>query len=220
VPARSVIDQTGSCSTPQQLTLPLVHGKERRSAVQVTEVRIKLMDGEQRHGNERLLAFCSITLDDAFVIRDLKIIEGTSGWFVAMPSRHLTDRCPSCDAKNSLRSRYCSNCGRKLGEDRAPRDPDGRVKLHADIAHPINQQCRDMIQQAVLREYEAELRRARQARGESAQSAVGAGDDSYASVISRLDGPNAGRRMHCGSSRTEHAAHGQPAETPTADEQS
>ncbi len=183
--------------------------------MQVTEVRIKLMDGEQRHGNERLLAFCSITLDDAFVIRDLKIVEGTSGWFVAMPSRQLTDRCPGCDAKNSLRSRYCSNCGRKLGNDRAPRDSNGRVKLHADIAHPINQQCRDMIQEAVLREYEAELRRARQAARPDAR----AGDDSYASVISRLDGPNTGRQMHHSRSDIERTRQTQAAEASTPDKQ-
>ena len=41
----------------------------------ITEVRIKLM--EDGNENERLQAFCSVTFDDAFVIRDLKIIEGT-----------------------------------------------------------------------------------------------------------------------------------------------
>ena len=58
----------------------------------ITEVRIKLM--EDNNENERLQAFCSVTFDDAFVVRDLKIIEGTKGSFVAMPSRKLTDRCP------------------------------------------------------------------------------------------------------------------------------
>ncbi|MFO1093344.1 MAG: SpoVG family protein [Planctomycetaceae bacterium] len=57
--------------------------------MEITEVRIKLAD-EVR---ERLHAFCSITLDGCFVIRDLKIIEGARGPFVAMPSRKLTDRC-------------------------------------------------------------------------------------------------------------------------------
>src|SRR5438093_1138986 len=88
--------------------------------------------------NERLLAFCSITFDDAFVIRDLKIIEGAKGSFVAMPSRKLTDRCPQCGCKNHLRARHCNQCGHKLDEDRATRDADGRAKLHADIAHPVN----------------------------------------------------------------------------------
>ena len=40
----------------------------------ITEVRIKLM--EDGNENERLQAFCSVTFDDAFVVRDLKIIEG------------------------------------------------------------------------------------------------------------------------------------------------
>src|SRR5215813_8935543 len=74
--------------------------------------------------NERLQAFCSVTFDDAFVVRDLKIIEGTKGSFVAMPSRKLTDRCPQCSCKNHLRARFCNQCGAKLDEDRAIRDGD------------------------------------------------------------------------------------------------
>ena len=62
-----------------------------------TEVRIKLMEDP----GERLQAFCSITFDNSFVVRDLKIIEGSNGPFVAMPSRKLTDRCSHCSARAS-----------------------------------------------------------------------------------------------------------------------
>src|SRR5216684_2390210 len=112
--------------------------------------------------NERLQAFCSVTFDDAFVVRDLKIIEGTKGSFVAMPSRKLTDRCQSCGSKNHLRARFCNQCGSKLDEDRATRDADGRVKLHADIAHPINSGCREVIQTAVIKAFQEEKERSRQ----------------------------------------------------------
>jgi stage V sporulation protein G len=128
--------------------------------VVITEVRIKLMEGGQE--NERLQAFCSVTFDDAFVVRDLKIIEGTKGSFVAMPSRKLTDHCPQCGCKNHLRARYCNQCGGKLDESRATRDADGRVKLHADIAHPINSACREVIQTAVIKAYQEERERAKQ----------------------------------------------------------
>ena len=126
----------------------------------ITEVRIKLM--EDNNENERLQAFCSVTFDDAFVVRDLKIIEGTKGPFVAMPSRKLTDRCPGCGCKNHLRARFCNQCGGKLDEDRATRDADGRVKLHADIAHPINSAGREVIQGAVLKAFQMERERAKQ----------------------------------------------------------
>ena len=130
--------------------------------MQITEVRIKLMDQFfEQNGNERLHAFGSITFDNTFVVRDLKIIEGPKGLFIGMPSRKLTDRC-RCGTKNPLRSRYCTNCGRQLDEHRAIRGADGRAKLHADIAHPINQACRAMIQNAVLEEYHAECERAKQ----------------------------------------------------------
>ena len=125
--------------------------------MEITEVRIKLMEDN----NERLQAFCSVTFDDAFVVRDLKIIEGTKGSFVAMPSRKLTDRCPQCGTKNHLRARYCNQCGQHLDEDRATRDSTGRAKLHADIAHPINSGCREKIQGAVLTAYAEELERSK-----------------------------------------------------------
>src|SRR5439155_1199325 len=47
-------------------------------------------------------------------------------------------------------------------EDRATRDADGRVKLHADIAHPINSACREVIQSAVLKAFNAEKERSKQ----------------------------------------------------------
>ena len=123
--------------------------------MEITEVRIKLMEDS----DDRLQAFCSITFDDCFVVRDLKIIEGSSGPFVAMPSRKLTARCGQCGAKNHLRAAYCNQCGRRLHEDRSTRDAEGRAKLYADIAHPINSACREMIQQRVIDEYERELER-------------------------------------------------------------
>jgi stage V sporulation protein G len=126
--------------------------------MEITEVRVKLMEDS----DDRLQAFCSITFDNAFVIRDLKIIEGTNGPFVAMPSRKLTSHCCSCGAKNHLRAGYCNHCGAKQKDDRAPRDAEGRAKLYADIAHPINSTCREMIQVRVIAEYQGERERSKQ----------------------------------------------------------
>jgi stage V sporulation protein G len=78
-----------------------------------------------------------------------------------MPSRKLTDRCHNCGTKNHLRSRFCNQCGSRLDENRAIRDADGRAKLHADIAHPINSTCREKIQGAVLASYADELERSK-----------------------------------------------------------
>jgi hypothetical protein len=78
-----------------------------------------------------------------------------------MPSRKLTDRCHNCGTKNHLRSRFCNQCGCRLDENRALRDADGRAKLHADIAHPINSMCREKIQAAVLSSYAEELERSK-----------------------------------------------------------
>lgn len=120
--------------------------------MQITEVRIKLADESQ----ERLLAFCSITIDGCFVVRDLKIIQGLKGPFVAMPSRKLTDRCTRCQYKNCLRAIYCGQCGERLPVRRGARCPDGRSKLYADIAHPINTACREAIQSQVIDAFDHE----------------------------------------------------------------
>ena len=53
--------------------------------IEITEVRISLRN------DDKLKAFVSITLNDSFVIRGLKIIHGNSGLFVAMPSRKRPD---------------------------------------------------------------------------------------------------------------------------------
>jgi stage V sporulation protein G len=126
--------------------------------MEITEVRIKLMEDS----DDRLQAFCSITFDNSFVVRDLKIIDGANGPFVAMPSRKLTSHCQQCGSKNHLKAQYCNQCGARLREDRTMRDAEGRAKLYADIAHPINSQCREMIQNRVIDEYRGELERAKQ----------------------------------------------------------
>src|ERR1700704_2570083 len=111
--------------------------------------------------SERLQAFCSITFDNSFVIRDIKIIDGASGPFVAMPSRKLTAHCPQCGCKNHLRAAHCNQCGGRLPDDRLVKDEDGRAKLYADIAHPINSMCREMIQERVIREFQLEMGRSK-----------------------------------------------------------
>ena len=182
----------------------------------ITEVRIKLM--EDHNENERLQAFCSVTFDNAFVVRDLKIIEGTKGSFVAMPSRKLTDRCHQCGCKNHLRSRFCSQCGKKLNEDRALRGADGRAKLHADIAHPINSACREVIQSAVIKAYQDERERAKQPGYVCTYDDYeGDYDVGYTQVVeelsstSRLHTAHAARGPHTSRGHEEaHAVAGQP----------
>jgi len=57
----------------------------RRIPVDITEVRITLRN------EEKLKAFASITFDDCFVVRGLKVISGSQGYFVSMPSRKRKD---------------------------------------------------------------------------------------------------------------------------------
>jgi stage V sporulation protein G len=137
--------------------------------MQITEVRIKLVE----NAAERLLAFCSITIDAAFVVRDLKLIGGPNGPFVAMPSRKLCSHCQGCGFKNPLRASYCNQCGGRVTNGQVTRDDDGRLRLYADIAHPINAACRDMLQRRIVQEYEAELIRAKEPGYVSRYDAIG-----------------------------------------------
>ncbi|WP_066634412.1 septation regulator SpoVG [Desulfolucanica intricata] len=52
----------------------------------VTDVRVRKILAEGK-----MKAIVSVTLDDAFVIHDVKVVEGQSGLFVAMPSRKTPD---------------------------------------------------------------------------------------------------------------------------------
>lgn len=82
----------------------------------ITDVRVRkiLTEGKMK-------AIVSVTLDDAFVIHDVKVVDGQNGLFVAMPSR---------------------------------KTPTGEFR---DIAHPISQEARDLLQARVLEKYEEAL---------------------------------------------------------------
>ena len=82
----------------------------------ITDVRIRKIAKEGK-----MKAIVSITLDDEFVVHDIKVIEGEKGLFIAMPSRKTT-----------------------TGEYR-------------DVAHPINSQTREQIQEIILKAYQKAL---------------------------------------------------------------
>jgi stage V sporulation protein G len=77
----------------------------------ITKVSVRQVD------MNKVKAIASITIDDDFVVHDLRVVEGERGLFVAMPSRKL---------------------------------PSGNFR---DVAHPINSETREMIQNVVLEEY-------------------------------------------------------------------
>jgi len=125
--------------------------------VEITNITVKLV----RDSDDKLQGFCTITFDEEFVIRDLKIIASPKGEFVAMPSRKLTDHCVQCRAKNHLRARFCNECGQKLDPTRAGIDKRGRAKLHTDIAHPINARARQHMEHRILEAFQEEVRKSK-----------------------------------------------------------
>lgn len=82
----------------------------------ITDVRVRKVEKEGK-----MKAVVSITIDQEFVIHDIKVIEGDRGLFIAMPSKRTAD-----------------------GEFR-------------DIAHPINSDTRDSIQNIILESYRKSL---------------------------------------------------------------
>jgi stage V sporulation protein G len=122
--------------------------------MKITEVRI--FPVESRDG--KLKAFATMTFDDWFVVRNVKIIQGNNGFFVAMPSRKAVDSCPKCRFKNARGSRYCNQCGAEIAAKMpvANNESAQRSGAHMDIAHPIKQECRVYIQEQVLEAYNNE----------------------------------------------------------------
>jgi len=81
--------------------------------MKITSINVRKEEKE----NSRMRGKASVTLDDCFVIHDIRIIEGNEGLFIAMPSRQKSN-----------------------GEYR-------------DVAHPINQETRNMFQEEILKAY-------------------------------------------------------------------
>ena len=69
--------------------------------MEITEVRIVLKDSPDK----KLKAYATVTFDNVFVVRNIKVIEGTGGLFIAMPSRKIKQPCVKCGFKNELRSK-------------------------------------------------------------------------------------------------------------------
>ncbi|MBQ8822587.1 MAG: septation regulator SpoVG [Lachnospiraceae bacterium] len=84
--------------------------------MQITDVRVRKITKEGK-----MKAIVSITLDNEFVVHDIKVIDGEKGLFIAMPSKKSVD-----------------------GE-------------HRDIAHPINSDTRNRLQDTILSAYEKSL---------------------------------------------------------------
>ncbi len=55
--------------------------------MRISDVRVRLI----KKDDSKLKAVASVTFDDCFVIHDIKVIEGTEGYFIAMPSRKTAD---------------------------------------------------------------------------------------------------------------------------------
>jgi stage V sporulation protein G len=64
----------------------------------ITDIRMRKIEKEGK-----MKAVASITIDDEFVVHDIKVIEGEKGLFIAMPSRKATD-CEYKDIAHPIRS--------------------------------------------------------------------------------------------------------------------
>ncbi|MFH0877495.1 MAG: septation protein SpoVG family protein [Candidatus Omnitrophota bacterium] len=124
--------------------------------MEITEVRIFMKESPDK----KLKAYATVTFDNAFVVRNIKVIEGGGGLFIAMPSRKLKGACPKCNFRNELKSKYCNQCAVQLPAVTHPmgseQDASSAQSEHRDIAHPITQTFRDYLQKKVLEAYEAE----------------------------------------------------------------
>ncbi|HEY6866495.1 MAG TPA: septation regulator SpoVG [Candidatus Eisenbacteria bacterium] len=106
--------------------------------MEITEVRVSLRN------DDKLKAFVSITLNDSFVIRGLKIIRGNSGLFVAMPSRKRPDgqhqdlAHPINDqTRKYLTERVMTEYERELREPRPEGTPAEGVPRHPVEKHVL-----------------------------------------------------------------------------------
>jgi len=135
--------------------------------MEITEIKVFLKEGQDK----KLKAYATLTFDNSFVVRNVKVIEGNKGLFVAMPSRKIKDPCPKCGFRNVVRSKFCNQCGASLPQTEHKHVEPGadmaRQSEHKDIAHPITAECREYIQKKVLDAYESERTKGPSAAGSS-----------------------------------------------------
>ncbi len=122
--------------------------------MEITEIRVFVKEGQDK----KLKAYATVTFDSAFVIRNIKVIQGSNGFFIAMPSRKLKTACPKCSFKNEVGSKFCNQCGASLP---FPDQPVSAMELdskseHRDIAHPVTQEFREYLQNKILEAYRKE----------------------------------------------------------------
>ena len=123
--------------------------------MEITEIRVFLKEGQDK----KLKAYTTVTFDHAFVVRNIKVIQGSSGLFIAMPSRKMKTACPKCNFKNEVGSKFCNQCAASLpliqDQPISPADMDTKSE-HRDIAHPVTQQFREYLQTRILEAYKKE----------------------------------------------------------------
>lgn len=120
--------------------------------MEITEVRIFPKEGQDK----KLKAYVTVTFDNAFVVRNIKVIQGAGSLFIAMPSRKIKYPCPKCHFKNDAGSKFCNQCGASLPPMSSLSNPTVATEdksEHRDIAHPITQQFREYLQGKVLEAY-------------------------------------------------------------------
>ena len=61
----------------------LIWKRKRYKQLKITDIRIRLIQNEE----SKLKAVASITIDECFVVHDIKVLEGNQGYFVSMPTR-------------------------------------------------------------------------------------------------------------------------------------
>ena len=123
--------------------------------MEVTEVRIFLKDSPDK----KLKAYATVTFDNAFVVRNIKVIQGSNAVFIAMPSRKVKHPCVKCGFKNELRSKFCNQCGASLPVPAQSEQESSAQAEHKDIAHPITQSFREVLQKKVLDAFDHEVKK-------------------------------------------------------------
>jgi stage V sporulation protein G len=124
--------------------------------MEISEIRVFLKEGQDK----KLKAYATVTFDNCFVVRNIKVIQGANSLFIAMPARKMKYPCSKCGFKNEVGSKFCNQCGTTIQSpsQSAHNDSgDSETKAeHRDIAHPITQQFREYLQNKILDAYRKE----------------------------------------------------------------
>lgn len=117
--------------------------------LEITDIR--MVREEKNSSRNAVIAYVTITLNDQFLIKNIRLIRHSDRLVIGMPNREKIRDCPHCSIRNAQSNRYCHQCGTPLEKVKID------YSAYVDIVHPTKQTFREYLERVIIEEYKRQL---------------------------------------------------------------